>query len=408
MRPRSLSAGIVFAFSTIIGLSLSTAHTARAADPLDWTNWRGPEQNRMSHETGLVDKWNPETGENVLWKRTEAAGISSPIVMNGKVYMQVRYKPDTKEEQEEVICLDANTGDRLWENKWNVFLSDVPAERVGWSSVAGDPETGRIYSLGVNGYFSCIDGTTGKTVWSRSLGEQFGMVSPYGGRTHPPALFEDLVIINAVMTGWGDTAVPAQRILALDKNTGEPRWFAHTKERPEDTVFSTPTFTVVDGQAQMIVGSSDGSVWGFQPRTGKPLWNFKLSRRGLCVSPVVVGDRVYITQNEENLDNRTQGALVCFKISGSGDITKTNEVWRLPGVMDGKSTPLVVNGRVYAADDTGNLYIADAETGKQVGKTVKLLGTIVRSSPLDHRLASDAADRNRRQIPRQNAAARAR
>ena len=50
--------------------------------------------------------------------------------------------------------------------------------------------------------------------------------------------------------------------------------------------------------------------------------------------------------------------------------------------MDGKSTPLVVNNRVYAADDTGNLYIADAETGKQIGKTVKLLGTIVRSSPL--------------------------
>ena len=122
-------------------------------------------------------------------------------------------------------------------------------------------------------------------------------------------LFEDLVIINAVMVGWGDTGIPAQRILALDKNTGEPRWFAHTKERPEDTVFSTPTFTVIDGQAEMIVGSSDGAVWAFQPRTGKPIWNFRMSRRGLCVSPVVVGDHVYITQNEENLDNRTQGSL---------------------------------------------------------------------------------------------------
>ncbi len=77
---------------------------------MDWPNWRGPEQNRISRETGLIDKWDPDSGENVLWKCPQAAGISSPIVMNGKVYMQVRYKPDTKDEQEEVICLDADTG----------------------------------------------------------------------------------------------------------------------------------------------------------------------------------------------------------------------------------------------------------------------------------------------------------
>jgi len=350
---------------------------------MDWPNWRGPEQNRISRETGLIDKWDPETGENVLWESEEAAGISCPIVMNGKVYTQVRYKPDTKEEQEEVICLNADTGKKLWESRWNVYLSDVPAERIGWSSVVGDPDTGRVFSLGVNGYFSCIDGQTGKTVWSRSLCEEFGMISPYGGRTHPPAIFEDLVIINAVMVGWGDTAIPAHRILALDKNTGDVRWFTHTKERPEDTVFSTPTFTVIGGQTVMVIGSADGSVWAFQPRTGKSLWNFQMSKRGLNVSPTVIGDKVFVAQAEENLYQRTQGSLTCFTGSGEGDITKTNEKWHLTGVMDGKSSPLVLDGRVYSADDSGNLYIVDAETGKLIGgRPTRLLGTIVRASPL--------------------------
>ncbi|HZZ30335.1 MAG TPA: PQQ-binding-like beta-propeller repeat protein, partial [Pirellulales bacterium] len=321
--------------------------------------------------------------QNVLWKQSKAAGISSPIILNGKVYTQVRYKPDTKQEQEEVICLDANTGDPLWENKWNVFLSDVPAERVGWSNLAGDPETGRIYSQGVNGYFSCIDGETGKTIWSRSLGEEFGMVSPYGGRTHSPALFEDLVIANGVMVGWGETAVPAHRILAMDKNTGEVRWFASTNPKPEDTVYSTPFFTVIEGQAIMVLGSADGAVWGFQPRTGKPLWFFRMSRRGLNSSPTVVGDKVYMTQGEENLDNVTAGELVCFRGTGTGNITKTNEVWHVLKDLASKSSPLVVNGRVYSADDSGNLYIADAGTGKLIGaKPVKLIGTIVRATPL--------------------------
>jgi outer membrane protein assembly factor BamB len=379
---RLLTAGIVFAAFAILTLTLGPT-VALAGDAMDWPNWRGPEQNRISRETGLIDKWDPETGENVLWKREEAAGISCPIVMNGKVYTQVRYKPDTKEEQEEVICLDADSGNKLWENRWNVYLSDVPAERIGWSSVVGDPENGRVYSLGVNGYFSCIDGQTGKTVWSRSLCEEFGMISPYGGRTHPPAIFEDLVIINAVMVGWGDTAIPAHRILALDKNTGDVRWFAHTKERPEDTVFSTPTFTVINGQAAMVLDSADGSVWAFQPRTGKPIWNFQMSKRGINVSPTVIGDEVFAAQAEENLDQRTQGSLTCFTGTGEGDITKTNEKWHLTGVMDGKSSPLVFDGRVYSADDSGNLYIADAETGKLIGgRPTRLLGTIVRSSPL--------------------------
>ncbi len=361
----------------------ATLHMAMAADPMDWPNWRGPQQNRVSLETGLVDKWNPETGENVLWKCPQAAGISSPIALNGKVYSQVRYKPDSHEEQEEVICLDASSGKILWENRWNVFLSDVPAERVGWSSLVGDPETGRIYSQGVNGYFSCIDGETGKTVWSRSLGEEFGMISPYGGRTPSPAVFEDLVIADHVMVGWGDTSPPAHRILAMDKKTGEVRWLTSTKPRPEDTVYSMPFFTVLDGQALMVIGGADGAVWGIQPRTGKPLWNFRMSRRGLNLSPVLVGNHVYMAQGEENLDNVTAGALVCFRAGGKGDITGTNEVWHILKDLASKSSPIVAEGRVYSADDSGNLFIADADTGRLIGgKPVKLIGTIVRSTPL--------------------------
>ena len=251
--------GVALLCSSLFG---ATPNVALAADPMDWPNWRGPQQNRVSLETGLIDKWNPDTGENVLWKRPEAAGISSPIVLNGKVYTQVRYKPDSHQEQEEVICLDANSGKILWENRWNVFLSDVPAERVGWCSVTGDPETGRIYAQGVNGYFVCIDGETGKTIWSRSLAEEFGMISPYGGRTPTPSIFEDLVIANHVMVGWGTSAVPAHRLLAMDKNTGEVRWFINTTPKPEDTVYSMPFYTVIDGQAQMVIGSADGNVWG--------------------------------------------------------------------------------------------------------------------------------------------------
>ena len=127
-----------------------------------------------------------------------------------------------------------------------------------------------------------------------------------------PVVFEDLVIASAVVTGWGDTARPAHRFLGMDAKTGEVRWMNGTKELPEDTTYSTPSIADFGGQAALVFGSSDGSVWNFQPRTGKAVWNFKLSRRGLNVPPLVEGTTVYMSQAEENLDNTTMGSVTAF------------------------------------------------------------------------------------------------
>ncbi len=356
----------------------------RPVDPLDWPGWRGPEQNGISRETGLIDRWDPDGGAdgNVLWKNAELGGISSPIVLGGKLYTIVRDQPDTKLEMEKVICVDAATGKKLWENKFYVYLSDVPAERVGWSSCVADPTTGRIYALGVCGYFQCIDGDSGRTIWSRSLSEEFGLLSTYGGRTNVPVLHEDKVLISAVTTNWGDLARPAHRFMAFDKNTGEMFWFAGTKLVPEDTTYSTPVVTPLAGLESLVFGSGDGGVWSFQPRTGKTNWTFWLSRRGINVSPLVQKDMVVIAHAEENVGKTTtSGAVVGIDGRGKGDITKTAELWR-GSVMDGKSSPILVDGRVYACDDGGKMCVFDAATGEEVCKPAKLIGTIVRSSPV--------------------------
>ncbi len=70
------------------------------ADPLDWPNWRGPEQNGTSRETGLIDTVDLSSKKNVLWKNPEAAGISTPIIFRNKLYTIVRHEPDTNREQE--------------------------------------------------------------------------------------------------------------------------------------------------------------------------------------------------------------------------------------------------------------------------------------------------------------------
>jgi outer membrane protein assembly factor BamB len=122
-------------------------------------------------------------------------------------------------------------------------------------------------------------------------------------------------------------------------------------------------------------------VHAWQPRTGKPIWTFYLSRRGINTSPIVEGDRVYIGHAEENLTGSAMGAIVAIDGTKSGDITKTGELWRNPGMV-GKSSPLLLDGRLYAFDDSAKLYVIDAANGKPVGKPVKMIGTIMRSSPV--------------------------
>ena len=383
--PFSASVFILLCAFLVSVLPKPLAAAPNHADPLDWPNWRGPEQNGVSRETGLIDKWDPAGGPdgNVLWKNPELGGISTPIVMRGKLYTIVRSEPGTTREGEKVICVDAATGKKIWENKFNVFLSDAPAERVGWSSCAGDPTTGHVYAMGVGAYFQCLDGETGRTLWKHSLNEEYGVLTTYGGRTNVPVIFEDLVLISGVLTGWGDMARPAHRFLAFRKDTGEPVWFNGTRPLPEDTTYSTPALGVLNGQAAMVFGSGDGGVYAWQPRTGKPIWNFQLAaRRGLNVSPVIDHDRVYMAHAEENIDNVTMGSIVGIDGSKTGDITKTGELWRVPG-MDGKGSPLLVDGRLYALDDGGKMFIVDVATGQQIGKkAAKMTGTIVRSSPV--------------------------
>ena len=369
------------------------------SDPLDWPTWRGPQQDRTSPETGLIDKWNPKGGEgsHLLWKNTELGGRSTPIILRGKLYTIVRDQVGTPQEGAKVVCANAVTGEILWQHRYNIYLSDVPDSRVGWSSCTADPVSGRIYVQTVSGYFCCLEGDTGKLVWSRSLHEEFGLLSTYGGRTNVPLIYEDLVLASAILIGWGDApawgsfAKPAHRFMAFDKATGQLRWMRGTRLAPYDTTYSTPTLCNLAGQQALVFGSGDGAVWALQPRTGLPIWKYPFSRRGINTSPLVVNDTIFMSHSEENLAGNTMGALVALdgkpksenknQKSGKGNsVIAAQPLWQQLGVMAGKCSPVMVDGRLWVVDDRAKLQVIDPKTGSLIAR--KRLGTVMRSTPL--------------------------
>ena len=52
----------------------------------DWAQWRGPNRDAKSNETGLLENW-PEDGPPLAWKATGVGGgYSSIAITNGRIF----------------------------------------------------------------------------------------------------------------------------------------------------------------------------------------------------------------------------------------------------------------------------------------------------------------------------------
>lgn len=342
----------------------------------DWSHWRGPEQNGSSRDTGLPSEWSP-SGLNLLWKQP-FGGRSTPVVCQGRVYIINGAEPGNIREQERVMCFDADSGKLLWEYRFNIFHTDIVTNRVGWANLAADEETGYVYAQGIQGLLFCFS-PDGKVVWSRSLTEEFGRISGYGGRVTTPIVDEDRVILHFLNASWGDQARGGHRFVAFDKRTGQVLWWSEPGGQPLDTLYSVPVVAVIHGERLVICGGADGALHALQSRTGKPVWSFPFSKRGINPSPVVAGSRVYITHGDENLDTNEMGGVYCVDAAQVHDGTP-KLVWRRLGILAGLASPAFHDNRLYVADNSAKLHCLDALTGETIWE--HKYGTMARGSPV--------------------------
>ena len=353
----------------------------------DWYQWRGPEQDGVSRETNLPEKWSPD-GENLAWK-APVGGMSCPIVMDGRVYSFTRVgevpagegltatvDPGPKT-QEALTCLDEKTGKILWQHLNNMFQTDAPFHRLGWSSPVGDPETGNVYAMGTQCMLVCCDGKTGEAKWAHQMTEEYGMISTFGGRTASPAIDGDLLFITGVSFGWGDHAGSQHRIFAFDKKTGHLVWSAGTGGIPVDAPYNTPVVGVIGGQKLVIFPAGDGSIDAFQARTGKHVWKYQASKHGMNSSCLISGDKVYATWDLDNFDSNRLGGVVCLDGSQVQD-GEPKVIWKAEGIEAGFPTATLANDTLYVMTDNAQLYAMDARTGKT--KYHHGMGTIGKAS----------------------------
>jgi outer membrane protein assembly factor BamB len=344
----------------------------------NWPSWRGPEQNGVSHDRDLPDTFSlaPKAKDSNLVFRAPIGGIATPIVQNGGVYY-ISKVGENATQQERVVCMDANTGKLKWEHRFNVFLTDIVADRLGWTHMVGDPETGNVYAHGTQGFLFCFD-KDGRVLWQHSLTEEYGRVSGYGGRLVSPIVDGDLVIVGMLNASWGEQTVGSNRFVAFDKRTGKVVWWGSTGYRPKDTYYSTPVVAVINGERLLISGGGDGGVHAFKVRTGEKVWSYIFGTGAVNCSPVVEGSRVYIGHGEDN-DNGTQGRVICLD---AGQVVKGQPklVWEQDGIKVKFASPILHDGRLYVCNEIGELFCLDTKTGEEVWS--QKYGRNTKGSPL--------------------------
>jgi outer membrane protein assembly factor BamB len=342
----------------------SLAFSMTALPGADWISWRGPFQDGVSPDTNLPATWSDEKGkeQNFLWKAPYGCR-STPIIMNGRVYVNNQVGQGVNE-QERVMCFEAETGKVLWEKKFGVFLTDIVSVRLGWTNMVADPATERIYWHGTQGDFVCFD-KDGKILWQRQLTEQFGRVSGYGGRLPSPALAEDVVVIGMNNSSWGDQAKGGNRFLAMNKYDGTPVWWSEPGEKPLNSNFSTPAVANINGELLFITGGADGAFHAMQARTGKKVWSYYFCGGEVNCSPVVDGNLVYGNHGQENPGSNVLGRVLCLDAGKIKD-GKPALVWEVEGIKAKYTSPLLHEGRLFVGDDVAKMWCLDAKTGAKL------------------------------------------
>ena len=125
--------------------------TAAPIDSKDWPQWLGPNRDGRSAERGLNTDWKAKQPKE-LWRKPLGGGYSSIAVVDGKLYTM-----DLHNNTERVVCLDAATGEELWNHAYPV---DYSVMRMGYAEgprATPSVYDGRIYSVGATGIFLCLE-----------------------------------------------------------------------------------------------------------------------------------------------------------------------------------------------------------------------------------------------------------
>ena len=336
------------AICLIVVACLGVVHiVAQQPAPTEWFQWRGPNRDGHSAETGLLQAW-PKAGLPLAWRAAGAGtGYSSFSASGGRLYTL-----GARANVEYVIALDRATGKKVWEyqngRRYSNDRGDGPRSTP---TVDGD----RLYVLGGSGDLTCLDSATGKRIWTVNLIQKFGGINPYWGYSESPLIVGDRILVNA----GGSRA----SIVALSKADGATLWQQHS----DAPGYSSPML-LRSGSLNQVIFFTGARTLAVDARDGRLLWSYNKAANGTAniATPIVRGTRVFVSS-----DYGTGAALL--DVRAAGNLATANEVYFTRDMRNHHSSSVLVGETLYGfsssiltamAFDTGKPVWRDRSVGK--------------------------------------------
>lgn len=378
-----------------------------ALDAANWPQWRGPNFNGSTTETGLPLKWSKT--ENVVWRaKLPGAGAATPVVWEDKVFVS---SADAKSKTLKAFCFDRQNGQTLWSRT----LSEGKIEQDSRSNYASpSPATdGRtiVFFYG-NGELAGFN-LDGKKLWQRNIQKDEGDFAFLWTFSSSPLLYDGKLFLQVLQR---DTVVGGRKnesyILAMEPRTGKTLW---RRVRPSQArnesreAFTTPIPFEFQGQKQILVIGGD-DLTAHNPANGQELWRWgtwnptRIGHWRHVPSPVASEDIILVCAPKRapiyairaggerlgeqavawiSRDVRQISSDVPTPAYYDGDFFILSDVraalsrveprsgrvkWsiNLPGSSKFEASPLAADGKIYLMNFAGDAIVVNAANGEMI------------------------------------------
>jgi outer membrane protein assembly factor BamB len=317
--------------------STAAALPLRAAAPATWPQFRGPNRDGVSRETGLMKAW-PQAGPKQVWAgKGLGVGYGSLAITENRIFVQGGIGRESC-----VHCVNRGDGKILWTRGLGGTLSNDRGDGPrSTPTVEGD----RLWVMTENGDLAAMDGREGKFLWNRNILKDFGGNNPHWLVSESPLVDGEKLVVTPGGRGAG--------MVAIDKSSGKEIW--RSSDLSDPAAYASAIAADVNGVRCYMNFTARAGV-GVRASDGKLLWRYERPANNVanCAAPVFQNNKVFYTSAYG-----TGGGL--FNLNPQGEVYFTREMQNHHGGV------VLVDGYMYGFSNA-ILTCIEFETGKVMWK----------------------------------------